>query len=151
MAGKVLAIHLTTGRGTPMADASEAKLIPDLGIEGDRHFKRASAGKQRPEAALTLFETETLEAVRRDCDLELAASETRRSILTQGVALNHLIGRKFRVGEVRCEGTELCEPCGHLEKLTRPGVRNALVHRGGIRARILSEGVIRPGDAITLD
>ena len=75
--------------------------------------------------------------------------ETRRNVVTRGVALNHLVGKRFRVGEVMLQGIRLCEPCEHLESLTRPGVRAALVHRGGLRAQILEGGAIRVGDSIS--
>ena len=77
-----------------------------------------------------------------------AAVETRRNVVTRGIALNHLVGKRFRVGEVLLQGIRLCEPCDHLESLTRPGVRQALLHRGGLRAQILEGGVIRVGDPI---
>jgi MOSC domain-containing protein YiiM len=97
---------------------------------------------------VTLIEVEALEALQRDYGVELQPSESRRNIVTRGVALNHLIGREFSVGDVRLRGLELCEPCGHLEGLTRPGVKQGLIHRGGLRAQILSEGVINVGDRI---
>jgi MOSC domain-containing protein YiiM len=78
----------------------------------------------------------------------VTAAETRRNIATTGVPLNHLVDREFSVGEVRLRGTRLCEPCKYLEGLTRPGVMGGLVHRGGVRAQILNEGVIRVGDVI---
>ncbi len=146
--GKVERIFVADEPGAAMRALEEARLVPDLGIEGDRHFERASAGRQGPDAAVTLIEMEAVEAARRDYELELDESETRRSVVTRGISLNHLVGRTFRIGEVRCVGTELCEPCGHLQKLTRDGVLRALIHRGGLRARILDEGVIRPGDAV---
>jgi MOSC domain-containing protein YiiM len=97
---------------------------------------------------VTLIESEALDAVRREYGVEISAAESRRNILTEGVALNHLVGREFRIGEVRLRGVRLCEPCNHLEGLTRPGVREALVHRGGLRADVLTDGVIRPGDRV---
>ena len=78
----------------------------------------------------------------------LDPGNSRRNIVTKGVALNHLVGREFRVGEVTLRGIRLCEPCGHLEELTQKGVMQALVHRGGLRAQILIDGTIRVGDTI---
>lgn len=68
--------------------------------------------------------------------------------MTRGVALNHLVGREFTIGDVTLRGVRPCEPCGHLERLTRPGVLKGLIHRGGLRAVVVSGGVIRVGDAI---
>ena len=84
----------------------------------------------------------------RDNEMQIAPGDARRNVVTRGVALNHLVGREFRVGGVRLRGVRLCEPCSHLEGLTRPGVLDGLVHRGGLRAQILTEGEIRVGDPI---
>ena len=92
------------------------------------------------------MEAEQLEA------LELSARSTaaaRRNVVTRGIDLNALVGRRFRVGEVECLGQRLCEPCAHLQRLTAPGTLRALVHRGGLRADVLTDGTIRVGDAVT--
>ena len=78
----------------------------------------------------------------------LAPAEARRNLVVRGIELDGLIGKRFRVGEVECLGQRRCEPCAHLERLTRPGVLRGLVHRGGLRADVLSGGEIRPGDRI---
>ncbi len=84
----------------------------------------------------------------RDYRVALDAGDSRRNIATRGVPLNQLVGREFTVGAISLKGIRLCEPCGHLEGLTREGVRAGLVHRGGLRAQILTGGVIRPGDPV---
>jgi MOSC domain-containing protein YiiM len=91
---------------------------------------------------------EALEAAERDYGLELAAEESRRNVLTCGVALNHLVGREFQIGEVRLRGLKLCEPCTHLQQLTNKPVIKALRHRGGLRAEILGSGMIKVGEKI---
>jgi MOSC domain-containing protein YiiM len=98
-----------------------------------------------------LIELESLEAVAREEGLQLAAGDSRRNIVTQGVPLNHLVGREFRVGQVTLRGVRLCEPCQHLAGLTQARVLPALIHRGGLRAEIINEGDIRVGDIITLE
>jgi MOSC domain-containing protein YiiM len=98
---------------------------------------------------VTLIESEAIDAVNRDYAMRIDPIETRRNILTRGVALNHLVGKEFSVGNVRLRGLELCEPCKHLEGMTRPGVMRALVHRGGLRAQILQGGVVSVGDSIS--
>ena len=67
------------------------------------------------------------------------------------VRLNNLVGKRFRIGNVECLGVELCEPCRHLQKLTRPGIIKDLIHRGGLRADILSGGTISVGDKVLED
>lgn len=96
---------------------------------------------------LTLVEAEALEDLAAG-GVELAPAEARRNLVVKGIALDDLVGRRFRVGEVECFGQRRCEPCSHLEKLTRPGVLRGLVHRGGLRADVMSSGEIRAGDRI---
>jgi MOSC domain-containing protein YiiM len=81
-------------------------------------------------------------------DRRLGYAEARRNVITHGVDLNALVGRRFRVADVECFGQRLCEPCSHLERLTTKGVLRGLIHRGGLRADILTDGRIRIGSAI---
>ena len=97
---------------------------------------------------MTLVESEAVEALARDYNVTIKEGEARRNLVTRGIALNHLVGKDFLVGEVRLRGIRLCEPCGHLEKLTVPGIEKGLIHRGGLRAQIVTEGVLRTGDSI---
>ncbi|MGH7178665.1 MAG: MOSC domain-containing protein, partial [Tepidisphaeraceae bacterium] len=124
--------------------------VAGRGLQGDRYFDRSGTFSSKPGDGrqITLIEAEALEAILRESDIALPPQQSRRNILTRGVALNHLVGREFRIGSVNCMGVRLCEPCGHLEKLTRQGVRAALIHRGGLRADILTDGVICVGDVI---
>jgi MOSC domain-containing protein YiiM len=80
--------------------------------------------------------------------IELSHEASRRNVLTRGIDLNALVGRRFTVGGVECEGTELCEPCNTLAKLTERGVLRGLVHRGGLRADIVAGGEIAVGDPV---
>jgi MOSC domain-containing protein YiiM len=151
-AGTIVAIFLSEKAGAQLTPRDQVRAVPGHGLEGDRYFNAAGtfSKKDAPGQELTLIESEALEALARDYELRLAPHESRRNLLTRGVALNHLVGREFQVGPVRARGIKLCEPCGHLEKLTRGGVKTGLRHRGGLRAQILSEGVIRPGDSVEM-
>src|SRR5207302_15076 len=73
------------------------------------------------------------------------SAATRRNVLTRGIDVNALVGRTFRIGDVLCEGRRLCEPCAHLERLSGPGVLRPLIHRGGLRVDIRTDGEIRLG------
>ncbi|MDP2627073.1 MAG: MOSC domain-containing protein [Candidatus Rokubacteria bacterium] len=130
------------------AGPADTRTHPDfsaLAIPVAPLFNRPGVGGRE----ITLIETETLDALAKTLNIKLPAVEARRNIATSGAPLNHLVDREFWVGEVRLLGARLCEPCMHLEQLTRlQGVMSGLVHRGGLRARILNEGVIRTGDAI---
>ncbi len=133
-----------------MAAVDQVRAVPGKGLEGDRYFKQVGTYSGHPGSGreVTLVEIEALEGLRRDYGIDLDAGRTRRNIVTRGVALNHLVDHEFRVGEVTLRGVRLCEPCSHLESLTRPGVLRGLVHRGGLRAQILTEGSIHAGDTI---
>jgi MOSC domain-containing protein YiiM len=87
-------------------------------------------------------------AAQRDYDLAVSAGDTRRNILTEGVALNHLVGQEFSVGGARLRGIALCEPCSHLDEVVGRRISPAFVHRGGLRAEILDGGPIRVGDSV---
>jgi MOSC domain-containing protein YiiM len=142
--GMVVAIFIGAKRLQPMKEVSEIGAIAGEGLEGDRYSRSGVASKQ-----ITLIESEALDAAARDYGFEIRAQESRRNVLTRGMALNHLVGREFLVGEVRLRGLKLCEPCTHLEGLTGKEMIKALRHRGGLRAEILAGGTIRSGDIIT--
>jgi MOSC domain-containing protein YiiM len=97
---------------------------------------------------VTLIESEALTGLSRDYGVDISGDLSRRNIVTYGIALNHLVGRQFSIGSVKLQGTRLCEPCAYLERLTRQGVLRGLIHRGGLRAEIVSEGMICVGDEI---
>jgi MOSC domain-containing protein YiiM len=122
------------------------EVLGGQGPRGDRYFVDEPA--ERDGADLTLIEAEALEAFTDETGIELSHSESRRNVLTRGVRLNDLVGKRFRVGEVECVGVELCEPCNHLQGLTRPGVLRGLVHRGGLRADVTQSGTIAVGDEL---
>lgn len=115
------------------------------GLAGNRYYFERGA---KPGRALTLIAAEALEGLQSEHGIELNAAESRRNVLTRGIDLNALVGRRFRVGEVECEGVELCEPCKDLERATQPGVIKGLLHRGGLNADILTDGVISVGDEV---
>ena len=136
----VEAIHLGPEQAGPLAAVGRARAVAGKGLDGDRQFKAAGA---RPGQALTLVEAEEVERV------GLPPGGTRRQLTTRGVRLNELVGKRFRVGEVECYGVELCEPCKHLESMTRPGIIKDLVHRAGLNADILTDGTIAVGDSVS--
>ncbi|MCZ6904572.1 MAG: MOSC domain-containing protein [Acidobacteria bacterium] len=150
--GFVVSIHIRPKANALTVAIEQVRAVPGKGLKGDHYFKSAesSAGRVRtgPDREITLIEIEALEALKRDYGIELGPGEARRNVLTRGIGLSHLVGLTFQVGEVHLHGIRLCEPCGHLEELTGKEVRPGLVHRGGLRAQILTEGEIRVGDSI---
>ncbi|TAK10003.1 MOSC domain-containing protein [bacterium] len=148
--GTVVSIHIAAAAERPMAMVNEVRAVPGKGLEGDRYFHLAGTYSDNPGPfrQVTLIEIEAIEALRRDYRIDLNPGDSRRNIVTRGVPLNHLVGRDFKVGEVTLRGINLCEPCSHLEKLSRKGVQRGLIHRGGLNAHILTGGTIRVGDTI---
>jgi MOSC domain-containing protein YiiM len=147
--GTVVSINIAPTAGAPMQSVSEARAVPGHGLEGDRYFAhQGTFVKEDPDRELTLIEVEAIEAMKTELDVDYGLSDSRRNIVTRGVPLNHLVNREFWIGEVKARGLRLCEPCGHLQRLSHEKVLPGLVHRGGLRAEILSEGVIRIGQAI---
>ncbi|HXX14971.1 MAG TPA: MOSC domain-containing protein [Candidatus Eremiobacteraceae bacterium] len=149
--GRVVAIFVASKAGAPMEARDEVKATPGRGIEGDRYFEGTGAWSNHPGEGreITLVEMEAIEGLAREKNVALQCSETRRNLVTRGVPLNHLVGTEFQVGDVRLVGIRLCEPCQYLEEMTTKGVLAGLIHRGGLRANVLTRGVIRVGDSVT--
>ena len=136
-----------------MEHRDEIEAIAGAGLAGDRYASRSGTYSDtgRGPRDVTLIEREAVNGARREYDVELEERETRRNLVTEGVPLNHLVGQTFRVGTVRMRGIKLAEPCAYLERLTREGVRAPLVHRGGLRAEVLGDGIIRLDDLVELE
>ncbi len=155
MHGTVVSIHIAESNGGDLRPLDSAELVAGAGIRGDRHFR---ADGSSPDSAITLVESEQVEVFNELTGLCIAPHDTRRQLVTLGVPLNDLVGERFRVGDVQLEGVELCEPCSHLAGLLRKqfeitttsaaDIVRGLTHRAGLRARILTDGEIRVGDAI---
>src|SRR2546425_2919758 len=145
--GEVVSIHIAPKAEDPMRSMKSVRAIAGRGLEGDRYFKASGTYSDRPGPAreITLIESEAIAAMARDNELAISPGDARRNVVTRGVPLNHLVGQEFLVGGVRLGGIRLCEPCSHLEGLTRRGVLAGLIHRGGLRAQILIGGGNRGG------
>ena len=148
--GEIVAIHIV-GEATALPQAvTEAHAVPNKGLAGDRYFDDAGTYSNlgRGGRDVTLIESEALETLQREHGITLDAAASRRNILTRGVPLNDLVGCEFRIGEVQMRGARLCEPCTHLNELIGQNVLRGLVHSGGLRADVLTEGTIRVGDRL---
>lgn len=150
--GSVISLHIAKETKAPMQTVEIVHAIPGRGIEGDRYFLGTGHFSEHfgKEHEITLIEVETIQALNAEHE-ELAnfqAAEARRNVVTKDVPLNHLVGHEFQVGEVRLRGMRLCDPCLHIAQITHHFVLSGLVHRGGLRAQILTEGYIRVDDPI---
>ena len=145
--GKLLHIHTSPYAGLNMKSHKSALLISGLGIEGDRYKKGTGKYSEISDIReVTLIEIETLEALKRDHNIILQPIEHRRNLTTRDVPLNHLVGKRFRVGEVLLIGGRLNTPCRYLNLVTKKDVCDLLEHRSGLNCVILESGTVNVGD-----
>ena len=148
--GKIVSIHVAPTAIMPMMFVKEGRAVAGKGQEADRYFNQTGHYFDRPGAdrEVTLVEIEAIEALSSDYEIGLEPGNTCRNIVTRSVPLNHLVGREFTVGKMTVRAIRLYEPCSLLEGLTEKGVLEGLIQRGGLRAQILTDGMIRVGDPI---
>ena len=152
--GIVEAIHVAEASGAPMQSLAVVGVLAGVGLEGDRYARRTGywSPSTKVDRDLTLIEAEEIERLSSEHGIALSPGDTRRNVTTRGIRLNALVGRRFRIGDVVCEGTRLCEPCQYLTDLLGKPVLAPLVHRAGLRARILTDGEIALGaEVVPLD
>ena len=142
--GSVAGILVSPEAEAPMVRVDEASAVKGRGLAGDRYYDgNGTFSKPGRGYELTLVDADVLQEV------GLTWEDDRRNIVTRGIDLNALVGRKFTVGGIECIGRRLAEPCAHLERLSRPGILRPLVHRGGLRTDIVADGTVRVGDGVT--
>jgi MOSC domain-containing protein YiiM len=148
--GQVLHLHRANTGAAPLQSLNEMTLLPGQGIEGDRYALETGTYSHLPEPGrqITLFEIETLEALSRDHRIDLGPQEHRRNVTTRGVPVNHLVGRRFAIGETVLEGTRLSTPCKHIEDVTGKVISRWLIHRCGLNCIIVEGGTLRVGDTV---
>jgi MOSC domain-containing protein YiiM len=147
MTGRVEGIYISADHGDLPEPVESVRALAGRGLEGNRYFfDDAPAG-----TALTLIAVEAVEAMEQEHGVSIEPRESRRNVVTRGIDVNELVGKRFRIGAVECQGIELCEPCAPLQAMTKPGVLKGLAHRGGLNADILSDGAINVGDIVVAD
>ena len=152
LTGTVEQLAVAPRAGAPMQVVGAARAVAGRGLDGDRYALGAGTfsprAASRPGYDLTLIAAEVVEELTaRDARLDFAS--TRRNVLTRGIDVNALVGREFGLGDVRCRGLRLAEPCAHLERLSGPGLLRPLISRGGLRVDVLSDGLVSAGATIT--
>jgi len=154
--GTLLHIHIASEAAMEMEELSQATLVAGRGIEGDRYYLGTGTYSRVPHTfQLTLIEMEALEAIQRNDPpkqpqpLLISPADHRRNLTTRNVPLNHLAGRRFKVGECILQGREINNPCKYLEELLQLPVYLPLWNRSGLNCEIEVGGIIRPGDEIT--
>jgi MOSC domain-containing protein YiiM len=151
--GYVEAVFTAPGAGLPVVRRARVEARPGAGLDGDRYASGTGhwSGDNKVGRDLTLIEAEVVDALSAELGMSIDAAELRRNVVTRGVRLNDLVGVRFRIGGVVAEGTRLCEPCDYLARLTGRAILEPLVHRGGLRANVLSAGAIVEGATIDLE
>ena len=149
--GSVVALHSCAAAGQPMQPFETLQLLAGRGIAGDRYLLGTGYYSAKPEEGrqVPLFEVETLEALQRDYGIALTAAEHRRNVTVAGVPLNHLVGRRLRIGDTLVEATRLSIPCRYIEEVTGKPVFKPLIHRSGLNCRILEGGPVSTGAPVT--
>ena len=153
--GELLHIHIAQSASMAMEELAEATLVAGKGIEGDRYYRGTGSYSKKPDVReVTLIEIEALEALARNDPpvqagpILLKTSDHRRNLTVRGVYLNHLVGKRFKVGSVVLRGGRLNFPCKYLERLVEAPVYLPLYNRSGLNCTIELGGVIRRGDPI---
>lgn len=148
--GQLSGIFVAARKGADLQPLQQVEAVAGHGLVGDRYFAKEGtfSGKDGPDREVTLIEAEALDGLARECDITIQPGQARRNLVTRGVPLNHLVGKTFAVGAVILRGLRLCEPCGHLERLTCKGIEKGLLHRGGLRAQVLQGGTLEIGATI---
>jgi hypothetical protein len=145
--GRVDSLWIAPSAGATSKSIASLRAIAGRGLDGDRHaLGKGTFPSGSPGSSLTLIELEVCQAFTPP----LVADEHRRNIVTRGIELNGLVGREFLIGDVRCRGVRLCEPCKVIEGYASRPILRRLVHRAGLRADILKGGVIATDDPIRI-
>ena len=144
---EVIKLGIATNNNQPIKEVNSIEVLANKGIVGDRHFHVSND----PYNQLTLIESENIDEYNIKFGLNIPYIDFRRNIVTKGIQLNDLIGKKLKVGNVELEGIELCRPCRHLtEMLDQKNVLKEFMRKGGLRCQILSSSEITIGDKINL-
>ena len=144
---KVFKLGITSNNNKKINYVESIEVVANKGIVGDRHFKEFND----PYCQLSLIESENIDYYNSKYGLNISYLEFRRNIVTKGIQLNDLIGKKFFIGNVKVEGIDLCRPCRHLtEVLNQDNIIKEFLRKGGLRCQILSSSKIKIGDEIKL-
>ena len=144
---KVFELGITAINNKKINKVESIEVIENKGVVGDRHFKEFND----PYCQLSLIESESIDYYNSKYGLNISYLDFRRNIVTKGIQINDLVGKKFHIGNVKVEGIDLCRPCRHLTEILNQGnIIKEFLRRGGLRCQILSSSVINIGDEILI-
>lgn len=151
MTGKVVALQMGPAERGPVEALPELKMVAGAGITGDRYYQGDTPEDQRdPTLEVTVIAKEGIDAASEASGIDISFTDTRRNVLTEGIDVQSLIGKRFMVGEVEIEALADNPPCAYLQRMVGKKLLKPLMGRGGVRGRILNTGVIRVGDAVVV-
>tara|TARA_B100000003_G_scaffold171993_1_gene159666 strand:- start:105 stop:551 length:447 start_codon:yes stop_codon:yes gene_type:complete len=144
---KVLKLGITNNNNKKIVEVKSIDVLANKGIVGDRHFNEYND----PYCQLSLIESENIDYYNTKYGLNIPYTDFRRNVITKGINLNNLIGKKLQIGNVKVEGVDLCRPCKHLtEMLNQENIIKEFLRRGGLRCQILTSSSISIGDKIKI-
>ena len=144
---EVFKLGITANNNQPIKEVNSIEVLANKGIVGDRHFNDFND----PYNQLSLIESENIDDYNIRFGLNIPYIDFRRNVITKGIRLNDLVGKKLKVGSVELDAIDLCRPCRHLtEMLNQKNVLKEFLRKGGIRCQILSSSNIHVGDKIEL-
>ena len=143
--GKVFKLGITKNNNKQIEEVNSIEVLANKGVVGDRHFDEYND----PYNQLTLIEAENIDYYNTKYGLDIPYKDFRRNVVTKGIQLNDLIGKKIKIGNVEVEGIDLCRPCRHLtEVLNQSNILKEFLRRGGLRCQILNSSTININDEI---
>jgi MOSC domain-containing protein YiiM len=143
----IKAIFIAAERNGILETPASVPIVPGKGIVGDRYFR--DANRSSPDCEVTFIESEWIDAYNRAHPGRIEYWQPRRNVLTEGVDLNALVGKAFRVGDCAFEGIMLCEPCALFQERTYRDALKWFLGKGGLRARVVSGGTLKIGDGFS--
>ena len=142
---KVFKLGITSNNNKKIEEVETIEVLANKGVVGDRHFDNYND----PYCQLSLIEAENIDEYNLKFGLNIPYLDFRRNIITKGIKLNDLVGKKLSIGNVEVEGIDLCRPCRHLtEMLDQENILKEFLRKGGLRCQILSSSKIKVGDSI---
>ncbi len=152
MTALVKSLLIATSSGSEMISLQHVNVISGKGIEGDRYFSPLGFNdrQRKPDAdfEVTLIEQELIDFFNIQTNNHYSGADYRRNIVTQGIDLNALLGKSFTIGNITLKGVSLCEPCAALSQSLGPEIMTLMIHKTGLRAQVISDGLLRTGDEI---
>ena len=142
---EVFKIGIAKNDDQRIEEVKQISLIAGKGILGDLHFHEYNDARKQ----LTLIESENIDYYNKSFNLNIPYLSFKRNIITKGIQLNDLVGKKLLIGKIELRGIDLCRPCKNLQEILKQNnIIKEFLRKGGLRCEILNNGIINVGDLI---